>query len=478
SKLYKDLIKNKKRSFVYLKRRIDPQLKEQIKALEISGIFIEQEYRRYYPAAQITSHVVGFTNIDGKGLEGIELIYDEVLTGKPGHKRVIRNRLGQIITIDENQLQPEPGKDLYLSLDKRIQYLAYTELKQAIKKHNAKSGSLVALDITTGEVLALVNQPGFNPNNISDRKARKYKNRAMTDQFEPGSTMKPFTIMAALQSKRYAPSTMIDTGDGWYMLGHRTIKDTHAYGKIDVSTVLQKSSNVGTAKIAQNLPDELLWDTFSSFGFGEDTGSLFYGETLGKLNKPYRISNIAKATISYGYGMTASAVQLAQAYSTIARQGEKLPVNLLRLDEGPLKLGQTNISSKNIKRVIKMMETVVDTGGTAPNANIPGYRVAGKTGTAKKASKSGGYTEKSYTASFVGFAPVSNPKIVVAVVVDDPKENGFYGGVVAGPVFKKVMSGALRLLNISPDSVKHKTGVEGIPEQINLKLAQKALALH
>ncbi len=466
----------KNRTFVYLKRRIPPQHGEKIKKLNLAGVFFQEEYRRFYPAAETAGHVIGFTNIDDKGIEGIELIYDDVLTGKPGQKSVVINRLGQIVSIDDAQINPKPGQNLQLSLDRRIQYLAYAELKNTIAKHQAKGGSVVVLDINSGEVLAMVNQPGYNPNKQSDRKAAHYKNRAVTDQFEPGSTIKPFTIMAALESKRYSPYTLVETGNGSFTIGGKTVFDTRAHNTLNVTTVLQKSSNVGTAKIALNLPEEMLWDTFASFGFGIDTGSLFYGETSGRLLKPQSISKVELATISYGYGLSVSAIQLAQAYATMARYGKKIPVSFLKLDKSPRVLGTASIKEENIKKVIHMMEGVVKKGGTAPQADIPGYRVAGKTGTAKKSSRKGGYTEKKYTASFVGFAPVSKPEVVVVAVIDEPSRNGYYGGVVAGPLFKSVMSDALRLSNISPDALKKNTRVKSVKDQIIKKLNKQSLA--
>ncbi|MFK5983929.1 MAG: penicillin-binding transpeptidase domain-containing protein [Pseudomonadota bacterium] len=464
--LQRKLKRKKDKSFIYLKRRINPDIGKRIKALGLKGVFLQREYRRYYPSAEVSGHIIGFTNIDEKGIEGLELLYDEWLSGIAGKKRVIRDRLGRVIAIDANMLAPQPGKQLTLSLDRRVQYLAYAELKKAMKKHKAKSGSAVILDIRTGEVIAMVNQPGFNPNKLSDRKAANYKNRAVTDQYEPGSTVKPLTIMAALQSKRFSVATKVETGDGWFMVGRKTIKDTHANGTIDLPTIIQKSSNVGTSKIALKLPKEMLWNTFASFGFGGDTGSSFPGETFGRLVQPRRIHKIEQATMSFGYGVTATALQLAQVYSTIARHGKIIPVSFLKQTEKPEIMGKADIEPKYIKRVIKMMELVLQPGGTAAKVAIPGYRVAGKTGTVKKVSKKGGYTEKKYMAVFAGFAPASNPRLAMAIMIDEPSQSGFYGGVVAGPVFKNVMAGALRLLDISPDNIKHRITNSVVQKQI------------
>jgi len=465
--------RKKNKEFVYLKRRVKPETGGQIKKLDIKGIYLQKEYRRYYPSAEVFGHVVGFTNIDEKGIEGLELLYDEWLSGIPGERRVLRDRLGQIIAIDENLRLPSPGKNLRLSMDRRIQYLAYYELKKAIKKHNAIGGSAVLMDIKSGEILAMVNQPGFNPNRLNDREPKRYKNRAVTDQFEPGSTVKPLTIMAALQTKRFSPDTMIETGTGWMMVGRKTIKDTHGYGTIDVSTVLQKSSNVGTSKIALKLPKDTLWDTFAEFGFGQDTGSTFPGEMFGRLVKPRRISKIEQATISFGYGVTSTALQLAQVYSTIARDGKIIPVSFLIQEQAVQEIGQVNINPKYIKRVRKMMERVVETGGTALQAAIPGYKVAGKTGTVKKVSQAGGYTEKNYLSVFAGIAPASKPRLAMAIMVDNPQNEAYYGGLVAGPVFSKVMAGALRLMNITPDNIHDKTKKHSLNTQIEAILQER-----
>lgn len=475
-KLNSQYIKNKikkraSKEFVYIKRRINPDLAQRIMNLSIKGIHVQREYRRYYPDGEIFGHVLGFTDVDDNGQEGMELAYNEWLTGESGSKRVVKDRLGRIIAIEEQIKSPRPGKDLSLSLDRRIQYLAYKALKQAVQEHKAKSGSLVVLDIATGEVIAMASQPGFNPNRLQDRKSRLYRNRAITDLFEPGSTMKPISIAAALSSGRYSPGTQIETGDGWFMVGRKTIKDTHANGKIDVTTVLQKSSNVGTAKIALNLPKDMLWDTYYSFGFGNDTGSGFPGESGGRLERPRRISKIEQAALSFGYGMSVTNLQLTNAYSMIARGGMKVPVTFLAQNDSGFKesgfkesgykelpeLNQpgqhTILSPRSLKQVSKMMEGVVKKGGTAPQAAVSGYKVAGKTGTVKKSSRHGGYTEKKYSAVFAGFAPASSPKLAIVVMIDEPDNGDYYGGLVAAPAFSKVMSGALRLLNIDPDDI-------------------------
>ena len=456
--------KIKKRSnkeFIYIKRRINPDLAQKIMALSIKGVYTQREYRRFYPDGEIFGHVLGFTDVDDNGQEGIELAYNEWLSGVSGSKRVVKDRLGRIIAIEEQISAPQAGKTLSLSLDRRIQYLAYKNLQKAVQKHKAKSASIVVLDIETGEVVAMASQPGFNPNRAQDRKTQLYRNRAITDLFEPGSTMKPIAIAAALDSGLYSPGTKIETGDGWFMIGRKTIKDSHANGLIDVATILKKSSNVGTAKIALSLPKPLLWNTYYSFGFGSDTGSGFPGESAGRLQRPRRISKIEQAALSFGYGMSVTNLQLSNAYSMIARKGQKIPVTFLstaETDTGTASFNHTmgekvNLSARSLKQVSKMMEGVVKPGGTAPQAAVVGYKVAGKTGTVKKASKNGGYTQKKYSAVFAGYAPITDPKLVIVVMIDEPNSGDYYGGLVAAPVFSDVMSGALRLLNIEPDDI-------------------------
>jgi len=460
-KLNSQYIKNKiktraNKEFVYIKRRINPDLAQKILAMNINGIHVQREYRRYYPDGEIFGHVLGFTDVDDNGQEGMELAYNEWLSGQSGSKRVVKDRLGRIIAIEEQVAAPQPGKNLTLSLDRRIQSLAYKVLKETVQQHRAKSGSIVVLDIESGEVIAMVNQPGFNPNRLQDRKSKYYRNRAITDLFEPGSTMKPISIAAALDSGRYNPETKIETGDGWFMIKGKTIRDTHAYGTIDVSTVLQKSSNVGTSKIALSLPKPLLWDTFYNFGFGTDTGSGFPGESSGRLVRPRRISKIEQATLSFGYGLSVTNLQLANAYSIIARLGKKIPVSFLLNNDvvqDSANRQKVRLSARSLVQVSKMMESVVQKGGTAPKAAVNAYKVAGKTGTVKKTSRHGGYTKKKYSAVFAGFAPASKPKLAIVVMVDEPNNGVYYGGLVAAPAFSKVMSGALKLFNVDPDNI-------------------------
>ncbi len=473
-KLNSQYLKNKikkhaDKEFIYIKRRINPDLSQRIMNMDIKGVHAQREYKRYYPDGEIFGHVLGFTDVDDNGQEGMELAYNDWLAGESGKKRVVKDRLGRIIAIEEQVKAPKPGNNLKLSLDRRIQYLAYKTLKKTVQQNKARSGSIVVLDIASGEVIAMVNQPGFNPNRLEDRKSSLYRNRAITDLFEPGSTMKPISIATALNSGRYSPSTQIDTGDGWFMIDGKTIKDSHAYGLIDVATILKKSSNVGTSKIALSLPKPLLWDTYYSFGFGSDTGSGFPGESSGRLVRPRRVSKIEQATLSFGYGLSVTNLQLANAYSTIARQGKKLPVTFLYQQPANTDTNTDNssmgselaltqrvlLSERSLKQVSRMMQAVVSDSGTAPKAAVKGYKVAGKTGTVKKTSRNGGYTRKKYAAVFAGFAPASDPRLAIVVMIDEPSNGVYYGGLVAAPAFSEVMSGALRLLNIDPDDISH-----------------------
>jgi cell division protein FtsI (penicillin-binding protein 3) len=436
------------RSFVYLKRRINPDLAQQVDALELDGIDLLSEYRRFYPSGEVMSHIVGFSNIDDQGQEGIELAYNEWLGGEPGAKRVIKDGKGRVVDQVENIHSPSPGKDLMLSIDRRLQFLAYRELKAAVSKHKARSGSAVILDSRSGEILAMVNSPSYNPNALRGRRSNSLRNRAVTDVFEPGSTIKPFTVAAAVELGRLSSDTPIDVSPGQMKVGRYLVRDNRNYGMIDVATVLRKSSNVGASKIALSMQPETLWRLYSNLGFGESTYSQFPGESSGRLPHFSDWSSFEQATLSFGYGLSATPLQLARAYAVLANDGVRLPVSLLKL-ETPQE-GVRVLRKRSARTVIKMLEAVVSSEGTAPQAAVPGYRVAGKTGTAKK-SVAGGYAEDRYLSLFVGMAPASDPRLVMAVFIDEPKGKEYYGGLVAGPVFSKVMSGALRLLNIPPD---------------------------
>ena len=454
----------KSREFVYLRRHLSPDLADQVMALGIPGLYLQQEYRRYYPAGEVAAHLVGFSNVDDQGQEGLELAFDDWLSGEPGAKRVVKDGRRHIIENVENIRSARPGKALVLSIDRRIQYLAYRELKAAVRQHRARSGSMVVLDNRTGEVLAMVNQPAFNPNNRKRLKADKMRNRALTDVFEPGSTMKPFVIAAALESGDYRPASRIDTSPGLVQVGVHTIRDKHDYGRLDLTGVLRKSSNVGASKIALALEPEDFWTGLSGAGFGVVTESGFPGEASGYLADFHRWRDIERATLAYGYGLSVTGMQLAQAYSVLANDGYRVPITLLKRDADSELERQAAFSPMVARAVRKMMESVVAADGTAPLAAVNGYRVAGKTGTAHK-SEAGGYAEKRYLSVFAGMAPASDPRLVAVVVINEPSNGEYYGGKVAAPVFSRVMAGALRLLNIPPDAVSllhtQRTGTEG-----------------
>ena len=437
------------REFIYLRRHVSPGLAEQVKALQVPGVALQKEYRRYYPAGEVAAHVVGFTNIDDVGQEGLELAFGDWLRGEPGAKRVIMDGQRHIIEDVESIRQPRAGQDLTLSIDRRIQYLAYRELKAGLAEHKARSASAVIIDVQRGEVLAMVNQPSYNPNNRHRLRSSHLRNRAVTDVFEPGSTLKPFTVAAALESGRYHPSTPIETAPGWYQVGVNTVRDVHDYGLLDVSGVISKSSNVGVSKIALSLPPEDLWSLLSRVGFGAETGSGFPGESSGLLAHYRRWRDIETATLSFGYGMSATPLQLAQAYVVLANDGIYRPISFLLRDEIPP--GQRVLSSQVARQVMDMLEEAVGPEGTAPAARVAGYRVAGKTGTVHK-SVAGGYSSDRYVSVFAGLAPASDPRLVMVVMVNEPSNGKHFGGQVAAPVFSRVMSGALRLLAIPPDA--------------------------
>ncbi len=437
------------REFLYLRRHVTPDVAARVRELAAPGVALQREYHRYYPAGEVAAHVVGFTDIDDVGREGMELAYDAWLRGEPGKKRVVKD--GRHRIIDELELirPPRPGRDLSLSIDLRIQYLAYRALKGAVRKHRAQAGSAVVLDVRSGEVLAMVNQPSWNPNDRRRLRRAALRNRALTDVFEPGSTMKPFAIAAALLSGRYRPETTVDTRPGWFQVGRHTIRDVHDYGVLDLAGILRKSSNVGVSKIALDLPRETLWEVLRRVGFGRDTGIGFPGEATGFLSPPERWRAIEQATLAFGYGVSVTALQLAQAYAVLAGDGRLVPVSLVRRDEPPQ--AREMLPPAVARRVRAMLEAVVGPEGTAPAARIPGYRVAGKTGTVRKAA-AGGYAEDRYLALFAGMAPASRPRLVCVVVIDEPGGEAYYGGQVAAPVFQRIVSGALRLLNVSPDA--------------------------
>lgn len=451
SRLERLLAQRMDREFVYLRRHVNPELAQQVMSRKIPGVSLQREYRRFYPTGEVFSHVVGFTNVDDTGLEGMELAYNEWLRGVSGSKRVIKDRIGNIVDTVESISEPRPGKDLRLSLDRRLQYLAYRELKAAVQQHQAKAGSLVLLDAITGEVLAMVNQPAYNPHSLKGLKDGRSRNRAVTDVFEPGSSIKPFTIAAALESGRFRSGSTIDTTPGFLRVGSNTVRDVRNFGAIDVSTVIQKSSNVGASMISLALEPQYLWETLTQVGFGASTGSGFPGESSGLLNYREQWRDIERATLSYGYGLSVTPMQLAQGYTTLGGDGLLRPVSFLPVKKEDVASVQA-LKPATSRAVRSMLERVVQSGGTGTKAMVPGYRVAGKTGTVKKATRDG-YSDDNYLSVFVGMAPASKPRLIMSVVVDDPKGQKYYGGDVAAPVFSKVMAGALRLLDIPPDNL-------------------------
>lgn len=452
----RDILWNRmQRDFVYLKRHASPDMVNAVLALDLTGVSTQFEYKRYYPAAEVTSHIIGFTDIDDKGQEGLELAYNEWLSGKLGKKRVLKDRLNRIVENIENIESASPGEKLTLSIDRRIQYLAYRELAKAVKYHRAQGGSLVMLDVRTGEVVAMVSQPSYNPNNRADLQHRYYRNRAVTDIFEPGSTIKPFTVAIALESGHYEPHTPIDTTPGHFVVGKHTIRDIQNYGHIDVSGVISKSSNIGASKIALSIEPELYWNMLTRFGFGQYTGSIFPGESPGNLRFYNVWSDIEVATLSFGYGLSVTALQLARAYSALAVDGVMLPVSFIRVD-GPVS-GKRIISNGIARQVRDMLEANVSENGTGKRAAIPGYRVLGKTGTVHK-STHGGYAEDRYISLFAGIAPASEPRFAMVVLLDEP-QGEYYGGLVAAPVFSKVMGGTFRILNVPPDDLPSFAGL-------------------
>jgi cell division protein FtsI (penicillin-binding protein 3) len=450
------LTSNLDREFLYLVRHMRPSDAAQVAALKVPGVYLQREYTRFYPAGEVTGHVLGFTKkYEDIGQEGLELAFDRWLGAEVGKKRIIQDRYGRIVQDVESIRAPRPGQDLVTSIDLRIQYLAYRELKAAVQEHRAKAASLVVIDIETGEILAMVNQPSYNPNDREQVAPSRYRNRAATDIFEPGSSIKPFVAAAALDSGRYHANTIIDTSPGYTQVGVHRIADNRNLGPVTLTTILAKSSNVGMTKMALTLPPEQIRQTLTAFGFGQVSGSGFPGESAGLLNEAAHWKRIGQATISYGYGLSVTPLQLAQAYATLGAGGIKRPVTLRRVDEAPE--GERVIKEPVARELLSMMESVVSSQeGTGKRAALQGYRVAGKTGTAWKAA-AGGYgsqESRKYIVTFGGVVPASNPRLAAVVVIDEPSGDSYYAGEVAAPVFSRVMSGALRLLGVPPDGLE------------------------
>ncbi|NVJ56740.1 MAG: peptidoglycan glycosyltransferase FtsI [Vibrionaceae bacterium] len=442
---------NKSRRFIYLQRQVSPAMAHYIRELRLSGIGLKAESRRYYPAGEVSAHLVGVTGIDGHGLEGVERSYDKWLTGEAGKRIIRKDRYGRVvenISLEER----EEGKPLQLTIDQRIQAIAYRAIKQAVADYRATSGSAVILDVKTGEVLAMVNAPSYNPNNRSDLQSAKMRNRVITDAFEPGSTIKPFVVLAALENGVANDKTVIDTGRGVMQIGGSRVRDVSKVGKADLTTILKKSSNIGVAKLALDMPLEALLGMYSSVGFGQVSGLNLVGETQGIFPNRRRWSKFEIATLSFGYGLTITPLQLAHAYATLGNLGKYQPVHIIENNQQDF--SKQFIDRENARKVLAMLETVTQPGGTATKAAVPGYRVAAKTGTSRKAI-AGGYGDE-YFAYTAGIAPASDPRVALVVVVNEPQGDNYYGGSVAGPVFSEILKGTLQILNVAPDENRFK----------------------
>jgi cell division protein FtsI (penicillin-binding protein 3) len=446
SNLEAKLLANIDKQFVYLKRKLSPEKVAQVLQLNLEGVYSRREYKRFYPAGEVAAHVVGFADIDERGREGLELSYDDWLTGHEGKQRVMKNRTGKVVK-DLGVIEfAEPGKDIQLSLDMRIQYLAYREMKAVVEAHKAKSGSAVVLDVKTGEVLAMVNQPSYNPNNRRGLAVASLRNRAITDVFEPGSTMKLATLSAALESKRYTLSSVLDTSPGYLRLGRKTIRDARNYGRIDLSDVIAKSSNVGVSKIALSLQSDAMWDMFYRLGLGQGTGIGFPGESIGHLPDLSANRSIEIAAMSYGYGLHVNALQLAQAYMILGNGGLKYPLSLIKKEQAEV---PERVISEEVSDALRTAMRKVVAKGSGRRARVAMYEVGGKTGTVHRVGR-GGYKQDEYKAIFAGLAPIDDPHIAVVVVVDAPSGAEYYGGEVAAPVFSRVVDGTMRLLSVEP----------------------------
>jgi len=445
------LRKQAAKEFVYIRRQVSPDVGGQVKALGIKGVYLRREYKRYYPSGEVVSHVLGFANVDDQGQEGLELAYNDWLTGETGAKKVIRDRKGQTIDDVERIRPAQPGQSIHLSIDRRIQYLAYSALKASVKQNKAIAGSAVVLDVHTGEVLAMVNQPSFNANDRSQLRPAVYRNRSVTDVFEPGSTMKPFTIAAALETGKWNPTDNVNTSPGRYKVQGSTIKDMRDYGKINLGEIILKSSNVGVSKVALSIGQEQQLEMYTKLGFGFNTGSGFPGERNGNL-RTSNVSEFERATMAFGYSLSVTPLQLARAYAALAANGVIYPVTFLKREEEVH--GEKIMSMDTAKKVRRMMERVVSDEGTAKKASIANYSVAGKTGTVHKFI-SGGYADDRYLSVFAGIVPADDPQLVMVVMLNEPRNGEHFGGQIAAPVFSKVMSGALRLLDIEPDNLEY-----------------------
>ncbi len=454
TEIEEELAGREERGFAYLRRHLPPSKAQQILQLKIPGVYAMREYRRYYPDAEVTSHLLGFTDIDDAGQEGLEKAFDAQLHGTPGLKRVIQDRLGRVVEDVESIRVPQPGKPVVLSIDRRLQYLAYRALKTAVMENKASAGSAVIVDVRTGEILAMVDQPAGNPNNRAELKGELLRNRAVTDVYEPGSTLKPFTVALGLESGKWSPTTLVNTAPGTLRVGRYTVRDVHNYGMIDVTRVISKSSNVGTSKIALSMPMERLWQLYKNIGFGSSTGLGLIGEQAGVLHHFSKWGGeIGHANHSFGYGLSVNMVQLAQAYTVLAADGIRRPLTILKRDQPPGPSEEQRVlSARAVRQIRVMLEEAVSKAGTGLKASVPGYQVAGKTGTVHKIVN-GRYAGNRYFSLFAGMVPASDPRMVMVIIIDEPKSGAYYGGAVAAPVFGKTMGGVLRILNITPDDM-------------------------
>ncbi|MEI2783544.1 MAG: penicillin-binding transpeptidase domain-containing protein [Candidatus Competibacter sp.] len=454
TEIEEEMAGREERGFAYLRRHLPPSKAQQILQLKIPGVYAMREYRRYYPDAEVTSHLLGFTDIDDAGQEGLEKAFDAQLHGTPGLKRVIQDRLGRVVEDVESIRVPQPGKPVVLSIDRRLQYLAYRALKTAVMENKASAGSAVIVDVRTGEILAMVDQPAGNPNNRAELKGELLRNRAVTDVYEPGSTLKPFTVALGLESGKWSPTTLVNTAPGTLRVGRYTVRDVHNYGMIDVTRVISKSSNVGTSKIALSMPMERLWQLYKNIGFGSSTGLGLIGEQAGVLHHFSKWGGeIGHANHSFGYGLSVNMVQLAQAYTVLAADGIRRPLTILKRDQPPGPSEEQRVlSARAVRQIRVMLEEAVSKAGTGLKASVPGYQVAGKTGTVHKIVN-GRYAGNRYFSLFAGMVPASDPRLVMVIIIDEPKSGAYYGGAVAAPVFGKTMGGVLRILNITPDDM-------------------------
>ncbi|HPK33039.1 penicillin-binding protein 2 [Ottowia sp.] len=443
-------LKDEEKNFVWLKRQVDEPVAKQIAELKIAGIYQRREYKRKYPEGAAAAHVVGFTNVENKGIEGAELSFDKALIGRAGSRRVIKDRLGRVVEEVGDEVPPVDGQDIQLSIDSKVQFFAYQKLRDAVTTHKAKSGSVVVLDSQTGEVLAMANYPSYDPGDRADLSGPQLRNRALTDTFEPGSTMKPITVGMALDAGKVTPKTLINTSPGSYQLDKFTIRDTHNYGTLTVEGVIQKSSNVGALKIAQRLTPHLMWDTYTALGYGQKPELMFPGAAIGRVRPWKSWKPVEQATMAYGYGLSASLFQMAHSYTAFAHDGEVIQATLRKVPEGTSVHGVKVFTEPTAREIRHMLQMAAGPGGTGQRAQTVGYSVGGKSGTARK-QVGKGYASGKYRAWFTGMAPIDKPRIIVAVMVDEPSNGEFYGGAVAAPVFSEVVQQTLRLMGVQPD---------------------------